>query len=170
MKFKSLALAAISALVLSACGGGTSAPAIDKDLHIKGTVAGSVLKATDYPVGYIYTNDEKSVLDFWAYMGQGEARKAYWVLDRVPNAKGNYSCAADGVRIWFDDYRGESNLYYVARDNAAGSTCSVTVDAVSSTEVSGTFTATMIYDGEGDAPAITVTNGTFRMPTNTEAI
>ncbi len=167
MKFKSLALAAAAALVLAACGGGggDGKPAIDADYHIKGTVAGTVLKVTADIGGGPQSNGK---LDLSA-----RDDNYAWGLGNIPNAKGTYQCEAPQEGSYnylnIDLGRRLDGVWtgYQA-DTTAGSSCSVTVEAVSDTEASGTFTATVrqTYPST-DAPVlIKDIKGSFRVPKN----
>ena len=167
MKFKSLALAAVSALVLTACGGGGGS-AIDAAPHIKGTVAGTTLKAETEVGGHTHGN----TLHIYAIAVSGDTSQAEWDIYGIPQAKGTYACHSavndddSHLVISLDDYTTETSYF---ADGTAGSSCSITVVAISDTEISGTFKATLAKDIEATPlPTVTVTNGTFRIPLDDE--
>ena len=162
MKLGSLALAAMSALVFSACGGGGGgAPAIDATPHIKGTVAGTVLKADSDLYGDSYDRDGRTLI---VIGGQSAGSPmAAWVFAGVPHQTGTFACGTDAgayIDIRLSDKRSAPEVRYFA-DGGDGSSCSVTVTAVSATEVSGTFDATMMENG--GSTSIQVTKGSFRV-------
>ena len=162
MKFKSLALAAISALVLSACGGGGGgSPAIDAAPHIKGTIAGTMYNGTAAVEGSRYTITNS--VDLYADTNLGPAEhRSHWGIYGLKSAVGTYNCdpAGDATEIRLHDT--VTDVFYETDGGAAGQ-CQVRVVAVSATEISGTFTATFVIDNDNSATT-KVTNGTFRVP------
>lgn len=169
MTLKKLTLLALATLALAACGGGDGAPTIDAGPHIKGTVAGTAFKAQTDIGGH--DHDEGATLHLYGYVVSGESEQAYWDVSGLPKAKGTYACGtsvnADSstLEISFDDYRNGAEDYYFA-DGTNGSSCTITVEEVSATEVSGRFEAKVAKDVEGN-PISQVTNGSFRVPLNT---
>ena len=177
MKLKKIAFLAMSALALAACGGGTSTidtlPAIDKAPHIKATVGGTAFNAlADAVYGDSMPRDAAAKwLDIFGYVNQSESMVEELVIFGIPNAKGvNYPCkpAAGSdyeTRIRFRDDRGEVPTSSFA-DGRDGSSCSITVEEVSETEVSGRFTATLIESSAAASPKAVKVDGTFRVPLN----
>lgn len=169
MKLKSLALAAMSTLILTACGGGDGGGVtIDAGNHIKGTVAGTTFKAETDIGGHTHGD----TLHIWASVGSGDTLQAEWDVYGIPQAKGTYACHSavnegdSELVISLDDYTTETSYF---ADGTAGSSCSITVVAISDTEISGTFQATLAKDIEANPlPTVKVTNGTFRIPLDNE--
>jgi hypothetical protein len=173
MKLKSLlTIVAGSALLLSACGGGSTSnmpvpPAIDAAPHIKGTVDSTAVKATTQIGGGVQAWNGK----LWLWAMDSDLT---WDLHNIPDAKGVYPCAvrqneSDNSNLYMEYWRrldGGAKSYRA--DASAGSSCSITVLAVSDKEVSGTFTATMLQTApRPDTPVtIQVTNASFRVPKN----
>lgn len=162
MKFKSLALAAISALVLSACGGGGGgSPAIDAAPHIKGTIAGTMYNGTAAVEGYRDTST--NLVTLYADTNLGPAGDlTHWSIYGLKSAVGTYNCDPAGDATEIRLHETVTGVWYETDGGAAGQ-CQVRVVAVSATEISGTFTATFVIDGDNSATT-KVTNGTFRMP------
>ena len=155
MKFKSLALAAISALVLSACGGGGGgggSPAIDAALHIKGTVDGVVYNGTDTERD-IY----QGLPDLYGRVtAPAQLAGSEWNIYKFPAAAGTYDChEINGPFISLE--RPTTNL----TSSYPGGSCKITVIKVDNQEVVGTFVATLIDTTDNSAKA--VTNGSFRL-------
>lgn len=164
MKFKSLALAAISALVLSACGGGGGgSPAIDAAPHIKGTIAGTMYNGTAAVEGDRDTST--NLVNLYADTNLGPAdHLTHWGIYGLKAAVGTYSCGSldDPDSLQIDLHDTVNDVWYETYGGAAGQ-CQVRVVAVSATEISGTFTATFVIDNDNSATT-KVTNGTFRVP------
>lgn len=167
MTLKKLTLLALATLALAACGG-SDTPAIDAAPHIKGTVLGAVFNAQTSLSAH--DHDEGATLHFYGNVTSGESEQAYWEVYGLPNAKGTYACGtsvsaeSSTLEIYFDDYRNGAEDYYFA-DGTNGSSCTITVEEVSATEVSGRFEAKVAKDVEGN-PISQVTNGSFRVPLN----
>ena len=168
MTLKKLTLLALATLALAACGG-SGTPAIDAAPHIKGTVLGAVFNAQTSLSAH--DHDEGATLRFYGYVTSGESEQAYWDVSGLPKAKGTYACGtsvnaeSSTLEIYFEDYRNGAEDYYFA-DGTNGSSCTITVEEVSATEMSGRFEAKVAKDAEGN-PISQVTNGSFRVPLDT---
>ena len=165
MTLKKLTLLALATLALAACGGGNGGPSIDAAPHIKGTVAGTMFNAT------------AGVSGSWTAAGAlanlnaelpgtppVEGHNPHWGVYNLTAAPGTYSCGAlgaeDGLEVDLHDT--VNDIWYESYGAETGS-CSVRVEAVSETEISGTFTATLVRDADAST-TVTVSNGTFRVP------
>ena len=179
MKLKKLALLALSTLALAACGGGgiglfkippivPVGPPIDAAPHIKGAVLGALFDAKAVVFGIITPSDSVFALHLQGIVVTDDTRQAYWELYGLPNAKGTYACGTSvsetsaTLGISFIDFRNGAEDHYFA-DRTAGSSCSVTVEDVNATQVSGRFRATLVKSVEGN-PSSEVTEGSFRVP------
>ena len=169
MTLKKLTLLALATLALAACGGGDGAPAIDAAPHIKGTVLGAVFNAQTSLSAH--DHDEGATLHFDGSVTSGESEQASWNVYALPKAKGTYACGtsvnaeSETLAVYFEDYRNGAEDYYFA-DGTNGSSCTITVEDVSATEISGRFEAKVAKDVEGN-PISQVTNGSFRVPLDT---
>ena len=162
MKFKSLALAAVSALVLTACGGGGGgSPAIDAAAHIKGTIAGTMFNGTAGVEGSRYTSTNTVELYAETNLGPASGHLSHWGIYRLKSAVGTYNCDPAGDAVEIDLHDTVNDVWYETYGGAAGQ-CQIRVVAVSATEISGTFTAKLVRDSDG--ATFEVTNGTFRVP------
>ena len=158
MKFGKLALAAMTTMVLAACGGdGEVKP------FIKGLVNGTSFQATE-DLGGHYHGSNNETLHIWGDIVQSGNSLGYWDME-FPAAVGTYPCGEDDSGNWtgieLGDNRGGSSVYYYA-DGEEGSSCSITVTRVGEKEVAGTFTATLLQ--EESATTVNVTKGSFRVP------
>ena len=168
IKFKKIAFLAMTTLVLAACGGGGSdaAPEIDAAPHIKASVAGTVLKADSNLSGANYDRNGRALFTI-AGKSAGSPMAA-WSFSGIPHQTGTFVCgtgAGADIEMMLEDRRSAPALSYFA-DGGDGSSCSVTVTAVSADEVSGTFDATMMeVEGDGST-SVQVKNGSFRVQLN----
>lgn len=173
MKFKKIALLAMSTLALAACGGGgdvftpvvapIDAP-IDAAPHIKGTVAGAMFNATANVGGEWAAVGEMAGLYAELPQAPVDNHAAHWGIYGLKAALGSYSCglATDETSLQIDLHDTVNNSWYETYGGATGA-CTVTVKAVSETEISGTFKATLVRDNDASM-TVNVSDGTFRVP------
>ena len=168
MKFKKVAFLALTTLALAACGGGdggTPAPVIDTAQHIKASVDGTMVNATTGLEGTRNTVRNMAWLYGRTTVTEPSGSQSYWSITSLKPVVGTYNCDANG-----DWETLQIGLYQSAGDGVnfttylkPASKCTVSVVAVSATEISGTFTATLVRRGD-DSAVVQVQNGTFRMP------
>lgn len=171
MKFKKIAFLALTTLALAACGGGTTTidtpPAIDAaPPHIKASVDGTMVTATTGLEGIRNTVLNMAWLFGRTTVTEPSGSQSYWSIESLKPVVGTYKC--DGSTNW-DNL--QIRLYqrtdlgdgYFQTYGKPASKCEVRVLAVRATEISGTFTATLVRSGD-DSAVVQVQNGTFRMP------
>lgn len=138
-------------------GGSGSAPAaLGGDKGVTGTVNGAQQKVT----GVTVNASLNSVTKLVAIQGLAPMEDFRWLLN-VPDKVGSYECnVAAGVLIEYSKMR-SVNAWITA--NKAG-TCTITVNQVTASSVSGTFVATLgPGDSNSDKTRRTVTNGAFHV-------
>ena len=180
IKFKRLALLALSTMVLAACGGDIAAPTLPAVTVVPVVTEIPTAKATHYIKAIV--SDEllsaEEELRWSAHRGDtiiieadmfvGDKKQVDWQIIGLPKTKKSYDCALATVElapnfvIYFTDYRGETRKSFIA-DGTNGSWCSITVDDVDSNEISGTFEATLREEGYGAVGTHKVTKGSFRV-------
>lgn len=165
MKFKKLALLAMSTLVLAACGGGDSygdggAP------FIKGTVDGTQVNATTDVKGYWETG-EKLALRLISSIGPATEQttrvgpiRTWSIFFLKPLLGVKQQCTNSGE----DDLQIE-----LIRDAeySLSRSCTVTVTRINDKEISGTFEAILEASPRGrssDPVSVNVTKGSFKVP------
>ena len=167
MKLKNLSLLAMATLALAACGGGDiyapEVPSVDAAPHIKGTVAGTTFNAKGNVTGFWEAAGTPAGLHAQFLQAPFDLHLPRWTFYRLKAEVGSYSCGSmfdmSSLQIYLHD---PVNDYSYASYNSAAGACTVRVEAVSDTEISGTFTATLVRTGSGTTVA--VTDGSFKVP------
>ena len=177
MKFKKLALLAMSTLALAACGGSNIsvpeippivpvapvAPAIDAALHIKGTVDGVNFNANDWLNGTLDTRTKLVNLDARLPKESESGNSSSWGIYGLEAKIGKYYCgseASDDNSIGIGFYNAATNEYIASAYGSRGK-CEVIVEDFTAEEISGRFTVTLVR--ESSDKTVTVEDGTFRV-------
>lgn len=183
-------LAVATAALLTACGGGSDEPSVPDGpppipaaMHIGMEVDGAAILIDKRAEGWWGDNIPPSD-DPRAYLTAAEGNYGSptaltsWELDihigSEPKAGATYDCTKDEAWIQLID-RTRANIsiswsdatkFLYADKGIVGSACSVTVKAVSADEISGRFSATVVYSKDA-SDVRSVTNGSFRIPAST---